>query len=98
MRLLRFLFWTTLTPLESKITSGACAPSFSGQTGLLAIAMLRHDEALEFLLSLLADGKISDANDAIAALRLYRQDHRLWQRVCQLIEKRANASLLKAIE
>jgi hypothetical protein len=60
--------------------------------------MLRHDEALEFLLSLLADGKISDAKDAIAALGLYRQDDRLWQRVCQLVEERANASLLKAIE
>ncbi len=68
------------------------------QTGLLAIAMLRHDEALEFLLSLLADGKISDAKDAIAALGLYRQDDRLWRRVCQLVEERANASLLKAIE
>ena len=31
-RLLRINFWSALTPLESKITSGACAPSFSGQT------------------------------------------------------------------
>lgn len=68
------------------------------QTGLLAIATLRHDEALEFLLSLVADGKISDAKDAIAALRIYRQDQRLWERVCQSVEERGNASLLKAID
>ncbi len=34
---------------------------------------------------------------AIAALRLYRQNYRLWQRVCQLIEERGNARLLKAL-
>ncbi len=67
------------------------------RTGLLAIAMLRYDDALEFLLSLVAEGKISDAKDAIAALSIYRQDHRLWQRVCQLVEERGNADLLKAL-
>jgi hypothetical protein len=67
------------------------------RSGLLAIAMLRHDEALEFLLSLVAEGKISQAEDAIAAHSIYRQDHRLWQRVCQLVEERGNADLLKAL-
>jgi hypothetical protein len=68
------------------------------RTGLLAIAMLRQDEALEFLLSLVADGMTSDAKDAIAALRIYQQDDRLWQRVCQIVEERGNANLLKAIK
>lgn len=68
------------------------------QTGLLAIATLRHDEALEFLLSLVAEGKISDAKDAIASLGIYRQDERLWQRVCQVVEERGNDSLVEAID
>jgi HEAT repeat protein len=67
------------------------------RTGLLAIATLRHDAALEFLLSLVAEGKISEAQDAIAALGIYQQDHRLWQRVCQSVEERGNANLLQAI-
>ena len=68
------------------------------QTGLLAIAMLRHDDALEFVLSLVPSGTISDALNAIAALRIYRQDGRLWQRVREVVEERGEATLLKAIE
>lgn len=55
---------------------------------LLAIAMLRQDDALEFLLSLVVGGKLSEAKDAVVALELYRQDSILWQRVCESIEKR----------
>lgn len=68
------------------------------RTGLLAIATLRDDEALEFLLSLVTEGKTSDAKDAIAALSIYRQDERLWQRVRQCVEERENTSLIKEIE
>jgi HEAT repeat protein len=57
---------------------------------LLAIAMCRHDEALEFLLSLVKKGKPSEAKDAVAALELYRQDSTLWQKVCQSISKRGD--------
>jgi HEAT repeat protein len=55
---------------------------------LLAIAMLRKDEALEFLVSMIEQGKLSEAKDAVAALELYRQDSILWGRICSAIEKR----------
>lgn len=68
------------------------------RTGLLAIAMLRHDQPLEFLLWLISDGASRDARDAIAALSIYRQEDVLWQRVCQTAEKRGDASVFEAID
>jgi HEAT repeat protein len=52
-------------------------------TGLLAIAMLRQDGALEFLLDLVAKGNKSDREGAIGALKMYQSDAILWQRVQQ---------------
>jgi hypothetical protein len=52
-------------------------------TGLLAIAMLRQDGALEFLLDLVAKGDKSDREGAIGALKMYQSDAILWQRVQQ---------------
>jgi HEAT repeat protein len=63
---------------------------------LLAIAMLRHDEGLEFLLSLIEEGKLSDAKDAVAALELYRHEHSLGQRILQSINKRGELELLNS--
>ncbi|WP_299416078.1 HEAT repeat domain-containing protein [Acaryochloris sp. IP29b_bin.148] len=57
-------------------------------TGLLAIAMLRTDEALQFLLDLVAEGSEHTAQDAIKALEIYRQDYDLWQRVCEVQDHR----------
>lgn len=63
------------------------------RSALLAIAMLRHDEALEFLLSLVAEGKLSEAKDAVVALEIYRQDSILWERVCQHFNQREDLNL-----
>jgi HEAT repeat protein len=52
-------------------------------TGLLAIAMLRQEGALEFLLDLVATGEKSDREGAIGALKMYQSDAILWQRVQQ---------------
>jgi hypothetical protein len=52
-------------------------------TGLLAIAMLRQEGALEFLLGLVATGEKSDREGAIGALKMYQSDAILWQRVQQ---------------
>lgn len=57
-------------------------------TGLLAIAMLRTDEAFQFLLGLVADGSDQTAQEAIQALEIYRQDYDLWQRVCEVRDNR----------
>jgi HEAT repeats len=63
------------------------------QTALLAIAMLRHDAPLAFLLELVATGAIPEAKAAIAALRIYQQDPDLWQRLRQTIEMRGEPGL-----
>ncbi|MBD2731521.1 hypothetical protein H6G96_35840 [Nostoc sp. FACHB-892] len=60
------------------------------RTLLLAIGMLRQDKAIDFLISLVAQGKDIDAKDAIAALAIYREDRELWQRVNRASEQRAN--------
>ncbi|MEM7771798.1 MAG: HEAT repeat domain-containing protein [Cyanobacteria bacterium P01_A01_bin.37] len=61
--------------------------------GLMAIAMLRCDQAIDFLLSLITSGHHADARDALAALKMYRQEHRLWERVRQSIDQRGDESL-----
>lgn len=63
--------------------------------GLMAIAMLRHDQAIDFLLSLIANGCRPDAQDALLALQMYQQEPALWGRVQQTIAKREDAFLLE---
>jgi len=66
-------------------------------TALLAIAMLRRDQPLEFLLSLVAEGSGLDARDAIAALGLYRHDDALRERVVDMVRRRKDVDLKKAL-
>ncbi|PLZ92967.1 hypothetical protein CEN44_04550 [Fischerella muscicola CCMEE 5323] len=68
------------------------------RTGLLAIAMLRNEPAFEFLISLIAEGKHVDAQNAIAALSIYQNDLELWKRVRQGVEQRGDIRLLQEIE
>ena len=60
------------------------------QTGLLAIAMLRRDTSLQFLLSLIEEGTEQEARGAITALELYRQDPQVWRQVEEVAEKRGD--------
>lgn len=69
-------WWQTVRDLELRVT------------GLLAIAMLRTDKAFQFLLDLVAEENDSTAQEAIKALEIYRQDYDLWQRVCEVRDKR----------
>lgn len=48
---------------------------------LRALARLRDDEALAFLLALLESGSATDAHDALAALSAYRDDLRRWRKI-----------------
>jgi HEAT repeat protein len=68
------------------------------KTGLLAIAMLRQNEALTFLLKLIETGNGLDARDAIAALSLYQSDELLWQQVRAAAAMRGDPQLVAAIE
>lgn len=58
------------------------------QTGLLAIALLRRDDALQYLLHLAAEGALRDAAAAIEALRLYQNDDFVWSQVKQILAQR----------
>jgi hypothetical protein len=58
------------------------------QTGLLAIATLRQDEALQFLLQLLATAPPPEARLALEALGLYQQEAMLWAKVQTILEQR----------
>jgi hypothetical protein len=58
------------------------------QTALLAIAMLRHTEAIEFLLSLVAQAPPSDMQAAVAALGIYAEDRELADKIQALLAER----------
>ena len=58
------------------------------RTALFAIATLRQDDAIQFLLNLLQDGSSRDAEDALQALEIYRSDGFLWPRVEEILDTR----------
>src|SRR5258708_142288 len=63
------------------------------RTGLLAVAMLKREPAIAFLLSLVAEAPGPTARDAITALAVYRHDDTLVQRVRQAVEQRTDIDL-----
>jgi hypothetical protein len=63
------------------------------RTLLLSIAMLRLDEAVEFLLARVADDREAAAGDALAALALYGRDESVRKRVEEIVAKRASLGL-----
>jgi HEAT repeat protein len=63
------------------------------RTALLAIAMLRHEDAIAFLLAQVAEAPGPDARDAIAALGTYRHDDGLRARVQATVERRTDVEL-----
>jgi hypothetical protein len=63
------------------------------RTLLVAIAMLRIDEALEFLLSRLAEESGPVAADALAGLAFYARDEAVLARVQGIIQERGDGAL-----
>ncbi|WP_088889415.1 hypothetical protein [Leptolyngbya ohadii] len=68
------------------------------KTGILAIATLRQPDAIEFLLTQIAEARPGDAKEAIAAMGIHVQDRALWQRVRQVVEARQDAALREVLE
>ncbi len=68
------------------------------RTALLAIATLRHDQALEFLLALIAEAPGPSARDAIEALAIYKDDVALGERVRDTAKRREDLDLSGAVE
>ena len=60
---------------------------------LLAIATLRTEEAITFLISLLAHGNAQDAKDALIALDIYRHTKDVWQQVSKAVQIRDDTAL-----
>jgi len=67
------------------------------RTALLAMAMLKHDEPIDFLIALVAEANGPTARDAIAALALYRHDAALCERVRQTAAQRDDVDLTAAL-
>ncbi len=63
------------------------------RSALFAIAMLRHDDAIAFLVSVVTDAPGPDARDALAALGTYRHDEALRARVGSAVEQRTDVDL-----
>jgi len=60
---------------------------------LVAIAMLRNDDALEFLLTRLRDESGPVAADAPAGLAFYARDEAIMARVQEIISQRGDTAL-----
>lgn len=62
---------------------------------LLAIAMVRSDAALEFLLSLLPDSSPQTAKDLITALGIFRDNEKVRSKVETILAKRNDRNLME---
>ncbi len=68
------------------------------RTLLLATAMLRLDEAVEFLLARLAEDSEKSALDALAALALYSRDDSVRNRIREILARQKTPTLQRAFE
>jgi hypothetical protein len=59
-------------------------------SGLTAVALLRNKPAIDYLLSLVANGRVAVARDAVAVLELYKDDRLLWRKVKKAITQRSD--------
>lgn len=64
---------------------------------LLALALLRSEEAWGYLLELLEQGPRSAAIEAVEALAAFRHDERLHERVDAIVQRRGDPALAKAL-
>lgn len=63
------------------------------QNFLLAIATLRTDEAIQFLLGLIERGNRADTKDSISALDIYRDTDNVWHKIQKAIQLRDDLDL-----
>jgi hypothetical protein len=60
---------------------------------LLAIAMLRLPQAIDYLLELVASDSETDAISALFALKIHNYDPRLRLRIAELVQKKGSHAL-----
>jgi HEAT repeat protein len=80
--------------LKAKLEDGAGSPL--RKTMLLAIAMVRSDAAIEYLLKLLTDCPATMAKDVIEALALFRNSENVRKRVESVVAQRNEKSVSEA--
>jgi HEAT repeat protein len=68
------------------------------RAALLAIAMLRREEAFEHLMQLVREGPLVAACDAIRALAIYKQDDAIHRRAAEAAAARNEPAVRQAIE
>jgi len=68
------------------------------RTGLLALALIKRDNAIDFLIALLSDAPGLTARDALTALAVYRHDPVLRKRVAEAVAARRDRALRSAFE
>ncbi|MEL7052225.1 MAG: HEAT repeat domain-containing protein [Cyanobacteria bacterium J06588_5] len=64
---------------------------------LLAIATLRTEDAMDFLLGLVERGNLQDAKDSLSALHIYRNTTDIWQQINKTVQIRGEAVLIEFI-
>ncbi|HEY6348209.1 MAG TPA: hypothetical protein VI636_02250 [Candidatus Angelobacter sp.] len=80
--------------LKEKWATSAGSPL--RKTLLLAVAMIRSDEAIEFLVSLLNTCSVKTANDVMAALAIFRENDKVRTNVEAAISHRNDRGLTEA--
>jgi len=65
-------------------------PAGLRRTALLAIAMLRRDEGIDFLLGVVKEGATGPARDAVAALGIYRDNPSVGERLREAAQGRSD--------
>jgi HEAT repeat protein len=68
------------------------------RTALLAIGMLRSDEAFDFLFSVAAESEGPNARDAVQALATYKHDDRIREKVRAIVKSRHDVDLGAAFD
>jgi HEAT repeat protein len=61
------------------------------KTILMSIALLRQEDAIAFLENLIIEGPRMHAQDALEAMKIYRYEGRLWQRVENALQARGES-------
>ncbi|MFA6134080.1 MAG: HEAT repeat domain-containing protein [Phycisphaerae bacterium] len=83
-----------LPPLQTAY--GRTADGDTGQALLIAIASLRSDSAVDFLLEQLKDARRQTAEAVLAALATFRHDQAIRVRVCDSVDQRHDRQLTEA--
>jgi HEAT repeat protein len=64
---------------------------------LLGLALLRRDRAIDQLVAIVAEGSGSDPADALEALRIYRNDSTLHERLNDIVDRSGDRALARTL-